>query len=218
MAAPQNIPVIMDSKKSDHKVVLATIDADPRHTGKVSMAWADGHVTASPPTAISMPALTSEELLAKYVPIWTTYDSNPRYGFNTFVQPFNVTPPTGWTSNVYGDGYVTNNYWNTNSVMSGSVLFCGVNSPYANSSWYNGGNGGGDDYKWWRIPLNTRTPGSPAVISQSWVFSLPYFNLWESFGRYNAAKDANTTGLGVGYVVGPAQLHGYVSISILDDT
>jgi len=52
MPKPQNVPVIADSKTPTHLLQSYT-DIDPRHNGKATVGFADGHVLQLPLTGIS---------------------------------------------------------------------------------------------------------------------------------------------------------------------
>ena len=214
MAQPQLNPVIMDSNASDHKVTLAT-DAAARHTNKVVVAWGDGHVTLVKASDVPIVPLTSQELLSAHIPNWATVAGAAK-GLNTVPYLHSIAPPPGWTSNAFIERCVTSNYYyNNTNLQSNFIIFAGVNGARYNCFYAPGTAGSGDDYKFWRIPLNVASPGSPVEVNNSWVFSLPRFTLLESFGRYNSCY--STTRGTYGYVAGPAQLHGYVSVNILDD-
>ncbi|MHB0935965.1 MAG: prepilin-type N-terminal cleavage/methylation domain-containing protein [Armatimonadota bacterium] len=204
MPASVEIPLIVDSKTSSHLMILST-DADPRHTGKVMVGWADGHVELTPQNKIPISVQTSEELLFDQVGTWCP-NGTVTTGFGTG-SGYSETPPTGWVSNVFNDPpgpnyYFANitNYWNS-LIINGCNTFYGVGG-------YPGYDASPADI-YLRIPLNSKDRGNPVSINGGWVLSLPKFTFYAAFQKSTGDYATGTPVPGC---------NGWSQLSVLDDT
>jgi prepilin-type N-terminal cleavage/methylation domain-containing protein/prepilin-type processing-associated H-X9-DG protein len=200
------IPVLMDSRESSHLVMLPS-QTDPRHTGKVMVGFADGHVEMLTQGAIPISATTDYEILDYSFPNMPTdlsrglvYEPFWLYG-----PTYNTEPPATWESPVFSDfralhanpaegcgigstndGWIA---WTINTIFIGGK---GYNAPWT----------GDPPEVYMRIPI----PEEARTISSGgmWVMNMPRL-YYPVMGPHPTITTAN-----------PAEVRGYAEVNVLD--
>ena len=177
------LPVAADSKSADN-LILTGADLDPRHTDKVVIGFADGHVSLLSPTAVSILPTPSNtlEILGQY----STWANPGGSGWKPFKSlPFanySFTIPTAWTANFlpWQNTVGTDGYWSGVSIGCPSTIVvmgnnpaypCTVISTFTTEPFYR-----------LRIPLDAASPGTAKAYNEFYAVSFPAIGFpW--FGR-----------------------------------
>jgi len=206
---PQEIIVVGDSK-STNNLLMSIADADGRHSGKLAVGFADGHVNLVPPSAVNIIPTPSntENIFQTYNDFWSAYGGWKRF--------CGVTP-WAWGAG-YSEGLPTDWYYNAADWQSGTggdaywggcghggnstMVFIGNWPTYPGTgvSGYSA-----QPYYDFRIPLNRANPGDARDWDEIWMVAVPNI----SFTRMGMTL-TNPSSLPGGY------LPGWAEISVLD--
>jgi len=206
---PQEIIVVGDSNSSNN-LLMSIADADGRHSGKLAVGFADGHVSLIPPSAVNIipsPANT-ENIFQTYNDFWAAYGGWKRF---CGVQPW--AWGSGYSDGLPDDWYLNCADWQSSSGGDsywGGVGHGGNSTMVFTGSWpsYPGmGKTGYTDEPFYdmRIPLNRNNPGAARDFDEIWMVAVPKLN----FIRMGATGSDPST-LPAGY------LEGWAEINVLD--
>jgi len=205
---PQEIIVVGDSNSSNN-LLMSIADADGRHSGKLAVGFADGHVSLIPPSAVNIIPTPSntENIFQTYNDYWSAYGGWKRFcGVTPWAWGAGYSDglPANWYVNCAdyqsatgGDGYWSgvSHGGNTTMVIAGNwpSYPSGTATTYSDEPFYDV-----------RIPLNRANPGAARDFEELWMVSVPSF-AFQGMGRTATHPDSLPNGL-----------QGWAELSVLD--